>query len=74
MAKEIIKVKTTYPTIRIGDIVQFDDLNPVKAVKFKDCALCCIRDACFEGENYCNYIAEDWTNSVMFKAIKSQEK
>lgn len=71
--KQIIKISTIRPTIKAGDIVQFDDLAPVKAVKFKDCALCSLEDACSEGENYCDYISETWGNSVMFKTIKTKE-
>ena len=71
--KQIIKINTIKPMVKPGDIVQFDDLAPVKAVRFKDCALCSLTDACFKGECFCNYIVEDWTNNVMFKAIKSRE-
>ena len=35
-----ISTKPIVPTIKIGDVIQFDDFPPVKAVKFKDCSLC----------------------------------
>ena len=82
MAKRIIKINTIKPVIKIGDIVQFNDLPPVKAVKFKDCIFCAMNDldvynVCSGEMNYCDHFEdEDYvvSNGIMFKAIKTKEK
>ena len=82
MAKQVIKINTIKPTIKIGDIVQFNDLAPVKAVKFRECHNCIMSkldeyNVCSGEIPYCDYFEdEDYvvSNGIMFKAIKTKEK
>ena len=81
MAKQIIKINTIKPTIKKGDIVQFNDLAPVKAVKFKDCVDCAMAkleepDTCSGERPYCDYFEDGnyvVSNGIMFRAIKIKE-
>ena len=76
--KNIIKINTIKPKVKIGDIVQFNDLDPVRAVKFTDCDNCVMNslekpNACLEPINYCNYFEDaksTHSNEIMFKAIR----
>lgn len=78
--KQIIKINTIKPKIKIGDIVQFNDLAPVKAIKFKDCELCAMskldEDNVCSGEMpYCDYFEDvDYVtaNDIMFKSKRTK--
>lgn len=73
MTKQIIKINTDpeLTIVNIGDIVQFDDLDPAKAIKFVDCYDCCLRKDCSitSKTSFCSYINGE---NIMFKAIKTK--
>ncbi len=77
--KQIIKINTEpeLPLVKIGDIVQFDSLEPVKAVKFTDCSKCEYGDGCGNVFKYCDFIRDNGViadgTAIMFKAIKVKE-
>lgn len=79
MKKEIIKINTNpeLTMVKIGDIVQFDSLEPVKAVKFTDCSKCEYDDDCGNVFKYCDFIRDNGViadgTAIMFKAIKDKE-
>lgn len=72
MKKEIIKISTKCPILKVGDIVQFDALVPVKAVKYKGCEKCCYSDLCSDRFRYCDYVCDGLAENeiVMFKELK----
>ncbi len=80
--KKIIKINTIKPKIKVGDIVQFNDLAPVKAVKFTDCCNCAMDKLpeeviCSSAIPYCDYFEDEnyiVSNGIMFKAIKTKVK
>jgi hypothetical protein len=82
MKKQIIKINTDpeLPLVKIGDIVQFDELPPVKVVAHTECERCCFFNypdelyVCNYQQPlaYCEHLKSKLYNGIMFKEIKAK--
>lgn len=70
MKKEIIKINTKpkLQNVEIGDVVQFNSLEPVKVVSFINCDRCEYDNICTHDFKYCDFIEEN-NCLIMFEAI-----
>jgi hypothetical protein len=78
MKREIIKIKVkTYSelsTAKIGDVIQFNSLPPVRVVTLGDCRNCCFCEECNDFFKPCNYVILDFEENdagLMFEKLKN---